>query len=84
MKTIQLKCADRGDLHDLFECELGAPYGRNLDALHDRLSELSESVCIELEETALCAALGDRYFDNLLRMLRDTAQENPKLCLTVR
>lgn len=81
MKTIQLKCADRGELHDIFEHELGAPYGRNLDALHDRLSELSEPLCIELEETSLCVALGDRYFDNLLRMLRDTAQENPMLCI---
>ena len=84
MKTIQLNCADRGELHDIFERELGAPYGRNLDALHDRLSELSEPLVIELEETALCAALGDRYFDNFLRMLRDTAQENPKLCITLK
>ncbi len=81
MKTIQLNCADRGELHDIFERELGAPYGRNLDALHDRLSELSEPLCIVLEETKLCAALGDRYFDNLLRMLRDTAQENSNLCI---
>ena len=84
MKTIQLNCADRGELHDIFECELGAPYGRNLDALHDRLSELSEPLVIELEETALCATLGDRYFDNFLRMLRDTAQENSKLCITLK
>lgn len=83
MKTIQLNCADRGELHDMFERELGEPYGRNLDALHDRLSELSKPLCIALEETALCAALGERYFDSLLRMLRDTARENPQICITL-
>ena len=79
MEKIKLENMDRSDLHDFFQSYFPAPYGRNLDALHDILSCLSTPLTIELDEPSLLAKLGDRYYDNLLRMLRDTAEENPNL-----
>jgi RNAse (barnase) inhibitor barstar len=83
MKVIQLEGLDRSGLHDLFESHFDPPYGRNLDALHDNLSCLREELTIELQEPSLIASLGDRYYENLLRMLRDTAEENENLIVTV-
>ncbi|MBP3412800.1 MAG: barstar family protein [Oscillospiraceae bacterium] len=83
METIRLANVDRTGLHDLFQQLLPAPYGRNLDALHDSLSCLSTTLTIELDEASLLATLGDRYYDSLLRMLRDTAEENSKLTISV-
>ncbi len=81
MGPIKLENLDRSGLHDLFESILPPPYGRNLDALHDILSTLNEPLTIEVNEPSLLATLGDRYCDNLLRMLHDTAQENPNLTI---
>ncbi len=83
MEKIRLENVDRSGLHDLFEGIFPPPYGRNLDALHDCLSCLNEPLTIELNEPSLLATLGDRYCDSLLRMLRDTAEENPNLTVTV-
>lgn len=81
MKNIEIKIQSRSELHDLFERELPRPYGRTLDALHDILSTYPEELELSFESNALYAALGERYCDNLLRMLEDTAEENPKLHL---
>jgi len=81
MKKIEINIESRSDLHDLFERELPQPYGRTLDALHDILSTYPEELEVSFESNNLYAALGDRYGDNLLRMLEDTAEENPKLHL---
>ncbi len=81
MKRIEISIQSRSDLHDLFERELPQPYGRTLDALHDILSTYPEELELRFESNSLYAALGDRYGDNLLRMLEDTAEENPKLHL---
>lgn len=83
MRTITIDVENRSALHDLFEKELGLPYGRTLDALHDRLCTLREELLLVLPETALCQALSDRYYDSLLRMLTDTAEENPKLHIKI-
>ena len=81
MEHIKLENMDRSGLHDFFETYFPAPYGRNLDALHDILSCLSTPLTIELDEASLHANMGDRYYDSLLRMLRDTAEENPNLTI---
>ena len=81
MKKIELNIESRKDLHDLFEREFPQPYGRTLDALHDILSCYPEELELCFETNALYEALGDRYGDNLLHMLEDTAEENPKLHL---
>ncbi len=81
MKKIELNIESRKDLHDIFSREFPQPYGRTLDALHDILSTCSEEIELSFDSNALYAALGDRYGDNLMRMLKDTAEENPKLHL---
>ena len=83
MEPIRLENLDRSGLHDLFEALLPSPYGRNLDALHDSLGCISRPMSIEINEPSLLATLGDRYCENLIRMLRDTAEENPNLTVTV-
>lgn len=81
MKRIELNVDSRRALHDLFERELQPPYGRTLDALHDALSTAELELVLNPER--LYEALGERYCENLLRMLDDTAEENPKLQITI-
>lgn len=83
MDTIRLESIDRSGLHDIFEAYFPAPYGRNLDALFDVLSCWNTELTIELDESSLLGSLEDRYYDKLLRMLRDVADENPKITITV-
>ncbi len=75
--------ASRSALHDLFAQTLSLPqwYGRNLDALHDCLTERSEDLRITVAEASLTGALGERYVRQLLRLLRDCAEENPHVIL---
>lgn len=83
MDTIRIESVNRSGLHDIFETYFPAPYGRNLDALYDVLSCLNSELTIELNEPSLLASLEDRYYEKLLRMLRDVAEENPKITLTI-
>ena len=73
----------RGKLHDLFAQTLSLPewYGRNLDALHDCLTEQCEDVRVTVAAEELIGALGERYVRQLLRLLRDCAAENPHITL---
>lgn len=62
---------------------LPAHYGRNLDALHDALTELSQPTHL------IVRTLGVRgetaaYLPRLLRVLRDAQQENPCLSAELR
>ena len=83
MEKIRLESVDRSGLHDIFEAVFPAPYGRNLDALYDILSCWNEALTIELDEASLLGSLEDRYYDKLLRMLRDVAEENPKITISI-
>lgn len=73
----------RSDLHDLFADTLSLPewYGRNLDALHDCLTSISEDVQITVCAEELIGSLGERYVRQLTRLLRDSAAENPHITL---
>lgn len=73
----------RSELHDLFAQTLSFPewYGRNLDALHDCLTALTEDVRVTVAEDELIGTLGERYVRTLLRLLRDCAEENPHIQL---
>lgn len=80
MKNITINCAkiaSMGELHDILARELNFPewYGRNLDALHDCLSAICEDTSVTfLHFTSLpFPAAG------LLRVLRDSENENPHL-----
>ena len=75
--------ASRSALHDLFAETLSLPewYGRNLDALHDCLTSMSEDVHVTVAADELTGTLGERYVRQLLRLLRDCAAENPHITL---
>ena len=80
MRKIIINCAEiqsLAQMHGILARELNFPgwYGRNLDALHDCLTAVSEATSlIFLHFTALpFPAAG------LLRVLRDSETENPKL-----
>lgn len=86
MEKIRLEAVNRSELHDIFENLFSTspePYGRNLDALYDTLTCRSQELTIELDEGSLLRSLEDRYYDKLLRMLRDAAEDNPMLTITV-
>ena len=77
--------ADKDALHDLMARELALPewYGRNLDALFDCLTDLTEDLTISLiDATALEANLG-RYGVGFQKMLKDAAAENPHIHVTI-
>ena len=69
---------DREGLHGLLAERLDLPawYGRNLDALHDCLTDLREVTVVLRNAGAMTAALKD-YGDKVLRVFRDSAEENP-------
>ena len=69
---------DRDGLHDLLSERLDLPdwYGRNLDALYDCLTDLTEVTVFLRNAGAMTGALGD-YGDKVLRVFRDAAAENP-------
>ncbi len=79
------KITDKEALHStLAEC-LGFPdwYGRNLDALYDCLTGMGENVEIRLRQTAALKQNLGGYAENLLRMLRDAAEENEKILVSI-
>jgi ribonuclease inhibitor len=80
MKEITINCAaigTMGEMHDLLARELNFPewYGRNLDALHDCLTAISE----DTQLTFLHFPALPFPTVGLLRVLRDSENENPHL-----
>ena len=80
MKEITIHCTNigsMGEMHDLLARELAFPdwYGRNLDALHDCLTAVCEDTLLTfLHFPALPFPTA-----GLLRVLRDSESENPRL-----
>ena len=72
MKTVLLRGGE--PYHEILARELDFPpyYGRNLDALHDCLTDLSADTVIILAESA-------NADPRLIAVLRDAAEENPHL-----
>ena len=71
------------DIHRLLAAELNFPewYGRNLDALHDCLTEIGEETSFTiLQPETLLETLGSGY-TRLCRVLADSAEENPYLTI---
>ena len=80
MKEIVINCAQiatREELHDVLAREMNFPqwYGRNLDALHDCLTDL----CEETRITFLHFPSLPFRSAGLLNVLRDSERENEKL-----
>ena len=83
MKTIRLDITNIATVKALhiylaYKLELPAYYGKNLDALHDMLGEVSELLCIELGGEA-CSDEMQAYLPRLERVFQDCVQENPLL-----
>ena len=73
----------RDDLHDALSRQLRLPeyYGRNLDALYDCLTGLSEPVELHLLRKAELVANLGIYADVFETVLRDACAENTRLQL---
>ncbi len=72
-------------LHDILARELHFPewYGRNLDALHDCLTDLHEDTQISVIRIDSADAELQQYLSRVLRVLHDSAEENDHLYLNV-
>lgn len=75
-------------VHDILAQQLDFPsyYGRNLDALHDLLTEITEDTCIgvfapEIPEESAKKRDIDRYLYKIKFVMRDAEEENPHLCV---
>ena len=78
------KVTDRESFYDLIEKKLAPPdyFGRNLDALHDVLTEMS--ITLEVRSFAhLCEVLGD-YADDFEKMLRATDGECERIRVIIK
>lgn len=73
----------RDDLHDALSRQLSLPeyYGRNLDALYDCLTDLSEPTELHLAHKAELTATLGIYADVFETVLRDACAENACLQL---
>lgn len=83
MKKITLSAAawkTPADAHQALKDALGFPefYGNNLDALHDCLTDLTDT-CVIIEECAKAAEqLGEKW-SRFLMVFFDACSENPTL-----
>ena len=88
MRTIVLDGGEmltRAAAHDYLARRLQLPdyYGRNLDALADCLSEMGQTTLLVLyRQDEMAHVLGD-YGESLVRVLRQAAEENPRLSLAL-
>ena len=82
MRKVILNCeklTERKKAHQYLAQMLDFPdyYGKNLDALFDCLTELGECTIVLEGEAVLCQT--DGYGVKVLKVLKDAAQENPRL-----
>ena len=82
MKRVELiasQLADQEALHDVLTRELELPewYGRNLDALHDCLTDLKDV------ELVLIGWPDEGYLSRVRRVIVDAAWENETLALKI-
>lgn len=71
------KMERKGEAHEYLKEQMAFPeyYGKNLDALHDCLTSLPPT------KVRFCNTdqVNGGYFDKIMRVFRDSAQENPGL-----
>lgn len=70
---------DRPALHAELQTVLELPgyYGRNLDALYDCLTDISEETMLLIIDSEKISSLGE-YAERFYKTLSDAAEENPK------
>lgn len=84
MKTVTIDCspmADRNAFHDVFADALSFPdwYGRNLDALHDLLTAISEETTLQLLHWGAAENALGNYALAAKRAMTHAAGKNPNL-----
>ena len=87
MKKIELfisNSQDRDELHDYLERKLEFPYyyGRNLDALYECLTDITEDTCIGITEQ-IWEEEGTAYLERVNRVFREAEEANPSLCVFI-
>ncbi len=72
------KLQNAEEAHSYLKVMLELPdyYGKNLDALYDCLTEISEGSLIRVEAVV---PQESEYFKKLMQVMQDAAEENPKL-----
>jgi len=70
------------DIYDAFASELEFPeyFGRNIDALYDCLSEVSDEIIIVIDDEEYLSQVFPR-FSALVNMLFDTASEKENIII---
>lgn len=81
MNKFHLNCENistRPELHDKIALEFGFPewYGKNLDALHDCLLDISTDTLMVVENFNLLEEKLGRYALNFKKVLSDSSAEN--------
>ena len=81
MKIITIRGIDfqkPSEIHDFLEQELTLPeyYGRNLDALHDVLTDICEETQIIIDTDDMEDDAMREYLHRLTRAARDASEEN--------
>ena len=78
--------ADRPAAHShlVERLELPSWYGRNLDALYDVLTDISRETELILRDPGAVAEQLGRYGEALLDTLREAAESNPYLTVTLK
>lgn len=80
MKIILLdgnKIKSKSDVHSLFSMELAFPewYGKNLDALHDMLTDISDEIGIIAVNTDQLEINLGKWWKSLSKLLLETSDE---------
>lgn len=70
-------------LHDALAAALSFPeyYGGNLDALYDVLTDISEPICLAIENSADARSALDGYWWSFLEVFSDAQKKTGKLRL---
>lgn len=79
------KMTSKEALHDYLakKLELPAYYGKNLDALHDCLCEITHPLFLTVTYTERLLSCTGSYGERFLKVLKDAAQENQMLDITL-
>ena len=70
----------RRQIHEQIAAAFGFPewYGKNLDALYDCLTSITDDTCVGIYEASWRT---DPYLPKVIRVFRDAEEENPHLAV---
>ena len=73
------------ELHEAFSSQLAFPewYGKNLDALHDCLTDINEETVIEILSFTLLEETLGKYCQSLIKALNASSKNNPNLKISI-